>query len=117
NQRLYQEAVTVYAQQKQLDGEPAAEVEAIRDSFAKGSWQEFLQHRISVLEAREQTVPEEIASFYARLSDARRAIAWLERAFAGRSPRLTQLKVDARYDQLRAETGFTDLLRRVGLAA
>jgi serine/threonine-protein kinase len=117
NQRLYQEAVTVYAQQKHLDGEPAAEVEAIRDSYAKGSWQEFLRHRISVLEAQQQTVPEEIASFYARLGDPHQAIAWLERAYAGRSPRLTQLKVDARYDELRTEPGFTDLLRRVGLAA
>ena len=117
NQKLYREAVAVYARQKHLDGEPAAEVEAIRDSYAKGSWQDFLRHRISVLEAHEQTVPEEIASFYARLGDLHQAIAWLERSYAGRSARLTHLKVDARYDNLRAEPGFKDLLRRVGLEA
>ena len=115
NQQLYKEAVTVYARQKRLDGEPAAEAEAIRDSYTKGSWQDFLRHRISVLEAHQQTVPEEIASFYARLGESNQALAWLERSYAGRSPRLTQLKVDARYDNLRAEPGFKDLLRRVGL--
>ena len=117
NQKLYKEAVTVYARQKRLDGEPTAAVEAIRDSYAQGSWQDFLRHRISTLEAHQQTIPEEIASFYARLGELNQALAWLERSYAGRSPRLTQLKVDARYDNLRAEPGFKDLLRRVGLEA
>ncbi len=117
NQKLYKEAVTVYARQKRLDGEPTAAVEAIRDSYAQGSWQDFLRHRISTLEAHQQTIPEEIASFYARLGELHQALAWLERSYAGRSPRLTQLKVDARYDNLRAEPGFKDLLRRVGLEA
>jgi adenylate cyclase len=117
NQQLYKEAVTVYARQKQLDGEPAEEVAAITDSYANGSWQDFLRHRISVLEAQAQTVPEEIASFYARLGELNQALAWLERSYAGRSPRLTQLKVDARYDNLRTEPGFKDLLHRVGLEA
>ncbi len=117
NQQLYKEAVTVYARQKRLDGESAAAAEAIRESYARDSWQGFLRHRISALDAHQQTVPEEIASFYARLGELNQALTWLERSYAGRSPRLTQLKVDARYDNLRAEPGFKDLLRRVGLEA
>jgi serine/threonine-protein kinase len=117
NQKLYKEAVSVYARQKRLDGESVAEVEAIRDSYAGDSWEGFLRQRITVLEAKAQTVPEEIASFYARLGDLQQAIVWLERAYGGRSARLTHLKVDARYDNLRAEPGFKSLLQRVGLGA
>jgi serine/threonine-protein kinase len=117
NQKLYKEAVAVYVRQKQLDGESAAQLEAIKESYAKGSWQGFLQHRISVLEAHQQIVPEELASFYARLGDPNQAMTWLERSYASRSPRLTHLKVDARYDNLRADPRFKDLLHRVGLAA
>ena len=116
NKGLYQEAVAVYARQKQLDGEPAA-VDAFKDAVAKDSWPGFLQHRIHSLEAQEQPECDEIASFYARVGDLDRAFAWLEKSYASRSARLTHLKVDARYDNLRADARFADMLRRVGLGS
>jgi adenylate cyclase len=115
NQALYEEAVAVYARQKRLDGEPAAAVDAFKNAFAKDSWPGFLRHRIKSLEAEKHPVPEEVASFYARLGDLDHAFAWLEKSYASRSARLTLLKVDARYDNLRADPRFADLLRRVGL--
>jgi TolB-like protein len=117
NKGLYPEAVAVYARQKQLDGEPATEVDAFKDVVAKDSWPGFLRHRIRSLEAQEQPDCDEIASFYARIGDLDRAFAWLEKSYAGRSARLTHLKVDARYDNLRADPRFADMLRRVGLGS
>jgi adenylate cyclase len=117
NKGLYQEAVAAYARQKQLDGEPVAEVDAFKEVFAKDSWPGFLQLRTRALEAQGQPDPDEIASFYARAGDLDRAIAWLEKSYAGRSARLTHLKVDARYDNLRADPRFADMLRRVGLGS
>ena len=117
NQGLYQEAVAVYARQKQLDGEPATEVDAFKDVVAKDSWPGFLRHRLRSLEAQEQPDCDEIASFYARVGDLDRAFAWLEKSYASRSARLTHLKVDARYDNLRADARFADMLRRVGLGS
>jgi adenylate cyclase len=117
NKGLYQEAVAVYARQKQLDGEPATEVDAFKDVVAKDSWPGFLLHRIRSLEAQEQPDCDEITSFYARAGDLDRAFAWLEKSYASRSARLTHLKVDARYDNLRADPRFADMLRRVGLGS
>ena len=115
NTESYKEAVAVYARQKRLDGDSATEVDAFKNAFAKDSWRGFLQQRVDSVEAQRHPVPEEIASFYARLGDLDRAFAWLEKSYAGRSARLTRLKVDARYDNLRADPRFTDLLRRIGL--
>lgn len=118
NRGNYPDAVAAYVRQKMLDGEPAAEVSALQDAFASDSWPGFLRARIRSLEARGQgtrAVADELASLYARLGERDRALAWLERSYADRSARLTHLKVDARYDNLRADPGFADLLRRVGL--
>src|SRR6202035_6190030 len=106
-----------YARQKQLDGEPATEVDAFKDVFARDSWQGFLQLRIRSLEAQGQPDPDEITSFYARAGDLDRAFAWLEKSYAGRSARLTNLNVDGRYDHLRTDPRFADMLRRVGLGS
>jgi adenylate cyclase len=115
NQGLYAQAVAAYAQQKQLDGERAADVDALREAFARDSWNGFLRHRIRSLEADKQPNADEIACLCARAGEAERAFEWLEKSYAGRNPRLSHLKVDARYDNLRADPRFAQLLRRVRL--
>ena len=115
NQQMYQEAVDAYALQKHLDGETAEHVEAIKDVYATGSWPGFLRHRIAALESQPQPIPEEVASFHARLGNIDKAMTWLEKSYTRRSPRLALLKVDPRYDNLRSDPRFADLLKRVGL--
>ena len=117
NSGLHQEAVAAYARQRQLDGEPATEVAAFKEAFARESWPGFLRLRIRTLEAQGQPDCDEIASLYARVGDLDSAFVWLEKSYAGRSARLTHLKVDARYDNLRADPRFADMLRRVGLGS
>jgi adenylate cyclase len=117
NKGLYQEAVAAYARQKQLDGLPAAEVDAFTDAFASGSWPGFLQHRIRSFAAQRQPDADEAASFCARAGELDRAFDWLAQSYGSKSPRLTHLKVDARYDNLRADPRFADLLRGVGLGS
>ena len=71
------------------------------------------------LEREEQVRPTPLQALLpaARMGDLDRAFAWLEKSYAGRSARLTHLKVDARYDNLRADPRFADMLRRVGLGS
>jgi TolB-like protein/Tfp pilus assembly protein PilF len=115
NKAIHQEAVEVYARQKQLDGEPAAEIDSMKEAFAKESWDGFLRHRISFLETRPHPVAEEIAAFCARVGENDKAFAWLEKSYEARSARLTHLKVDARYDNLRSDPRFARLLHAIGL--
>ena len=100
---------------ERLDGEAPAEVEAIKDAYAAGSWEGFLRHRVTAMEAQPQPVPEEVASCYARLGAVDQALPWLHKAYANLNAHLTLLKVDPRHDNLRGDARFTELLQRVGL--
>ena len=50
---------------------------------------------------------------YAQLGDNGQAIAWLEKAYQERDSGLVYLKMDPRYDPLRSDPRFQDLLRRL----
>jgi TolB-like protein/Tfp pilus assembly protein PilF len=58
---------------------------------------------------------DQLAQVYAALGDNERAFGLLQKAYEQRSPGLIWLKVDPRYDGLRADARFDDLLRRIGL--
>ncbi len=55
------------------------------------------------------------AAIYTALGEKDKAFAWLEKAFENRAFGLADLKVDPRFDPLRGDPRFDDLLRRMGL--
>jgi adenylate cyclase len=57
----------------------------------------------------------QIAAIYAGLGEKDEVFAWLEKAFAERSDGLVNLNAEQRFDNLRSDPRFTDLVRRVGL--
>ena len=67
------------------------------------------------LSKRRYVSPFETAVIYTGLGDKDRALEWLEKAYEDRSFGLTRLKVDPRFDPLRADPRFAGLLRRMGL--
>ena len=58
--------------------------------------------------------PYDRATVYAGLGEKDQAIAWLEKAYQERSDGLVFLKVEPKFDGLRSDPRFADLLRRVG---
>jgi DNA-binding winged helix-turn-helix (wHTH) protein/TolB-like protein/Tfp pilus assembly protein PilF len=75
----------------------------------------------SVLEALLKSSAERyvsayhIALVYNGLGKSDEALAWLERAYAQRDQGMVFLKVDPKWNDLRSDPRFQDLLRRVGL--
>jgi TolB-like protein/Tfp pilus assembly protein PilF len=65
--------------------------------------------------ARQNYVPPyNFATVYLGMEDAGKSMEWLERGFAERDVRMVFLGVDPKWDVLRPEQRFRDLLRRVG---
>lgn len=56
-----------------------------------------------------------IALVYAGLGDKEQAFAWLDRADKERDGILARIKVDSRFDSLRSDPRFTELVKRMGL--
>ena len=72
-------------------------------------------HQLQDLSQRRYISPHEMAMIYAGLGEKDQAFAWLEKAYADRVWRLPYLKVEPRFDNLRSDPRFADLVRRVGL--
>ena len=79
-----------------------AEARALLDELKQMSLQEYVP-------------AESIALVYVGLGEKDQAFAWLEKAYGERSFGVAWLKVEPRWDSLRSDPRFADLLRRVGL--
>ncbi len=80
----------------------------------KGEARKILNRLLSAA----KTVPiaaHHFALIYVGLGEKSEAFAWLERAFEEHSPMMAWLEVDPRFDGLRQEPRFQNLIRRVGL--
>jgi hypothetical protein len=65
---------------------------------------------------RQYVSPWGLASIYARLGETGFALEWLERAYDEHDSTLVWLKVHPRFDALRAEPHFIEILKKMGLA-
>jgi len=72
-------------------------------------------NRLLALARQAPVPPGYIAMVYAALGDRKNALSWLEKAFQQHSSLITWLKTDPRFDSLREEPQFQDLMRRAGL--
>ena len=67
--------------------------------------------------AREENISGyQLALVHIGLGETEEALGALQRAYQERSTLLTYLKMDPRFDPLRNDPGFRDLLKRIGLA-
>ena len=56
-----------------------------------------------------------IAILYGALGELNEAFAWLEKAYKERDPQLTYLKAGRRFEPLRHDPRFQQLVHRIGL--
>jgi len=72
-------------------------------------------HELESLSEREYVPADRIALIYAALGENDEAFKWLERAFQEHAFNVAWLKVEPRWDTLRSDQRFIDLMRKVGL--
>jgi serine/threonine-protein kinase len=113
-----QQAFEEYQQWAKLGGMSQSQTAALEAAYKtrgmKGYWQKRLDIEIED-EKRGDVWTYVMASLYARVSDKKQALLWLERGYQARDDRFSFLKVDPVFDPLRADPKFIDLIRRIGL--
>jgi eukaryotic-like serine/threonine-protein kinase len=72
-----------------------------------------LENLLNLSEARYVS-PYNVAMIYAGLDQRDQALAWLERGYREREPRMVFLESEPKWNSLRGDPRFQDLLRRIG---
>ena len=88
---------------------------AVAASGGKGYWRLDLQFALED-EQRRYIHPAIIAGLYAQAAEKDKAFEWLDKAYREHDDYLVHLKVESRFDPLRSDPRFQELLRRIGLA-
>jgi TolB-like protein/Flp pilus assembly protein TadD len=117
---MYAQAIEEVSKALQLSSESTMAISVMGHVFASaGRRQEALDLLERLKErAKKQYVPSYwIALIYLGLGDVNQAFTWLERAYSERSSWLAWIKVEPRFDPLRADPRFESLLKRMGLAS
>jgi TolB-like protein/Flp pilus assembly protein TadD len=115
---MLEEAATEFQKAIELSGSNAVYVAALGHACAIGANKKAALEIRARLEEQLKTKyvsPYWMATLQAGLGEIDLAFQWLEKAYEERSGGLIWLAVDPRMDNLRADSRFAALLRRVGL--
>jgi serine/threonine-protein kinase len=113
---MHEEAINAY--QKALDlGLSTANTKIyLATEYARSGKKDQAQKILNELQANKQYVsPADLAVLYDALGEREKAFASLDTAYKNRDLQLQFVGTDPRFDSLRSDTRFKDLVRRVGL--
>lgn len=118
-QGKFSEAFAELQQARRLN-DSAQPLAALGHAYAAAGQRAEAQQTLGELQTLAQhkyVSPYDVATVYATLGEKEQALDWLEKAYADRCGWLAWwLKVDPKFDSLRGDPRFVELLRRVGLA-
>jgi serine/threonine protein kinase/Flp pilus assembly protein TadD len=118
-QGKYEEASIEYKQMISLAGRTSQALGELGHVYAvSGKRAEALKllDEMKEMSARQYVSPLDFVFIYTGLGDKEQAFIYLEKAYQERSTWLMWIKVDPRFDALRSDPRFADLLRRMNLA-
>ena len=116
--KMYPEAIAEFNQAVKLSGgnsEPLAlngYVSVLSGDAAKGR---AVLKELKSLERQRYVPPSNLALLSYVLGEKDEAFSWLEKAYQDRDIRLCRLKVDSKWDSMRSEPRFVEILKRLGL--
>jgi TolB-like protein/DNA-binding winged helix-turn-helix (wHTH) protein/Tfp pilus assembly protein PilF len=113
---MYAEAVAEHSKDYRLNGESSQTIATLEEAFRTGGIKAYWRTRIAQIKAKGGYVePVVLADLYTLLGDKDNAFAQIEKAYQARSPFLVGIKSSFRFDVLRSDPRYDDLVRRVGL--
>lgn len=113
-----QEAIVALEKNSRISDSPAADSLDLAYGYAvAGQRQDSLKLLHQVMAEPNKTYMPAlwVARVYTALGEKEEALTWLRKAYDERSPQLPFLNVDPRWDTLRSDPRFQDLLRRMKL--
>ena len=116
--KMYAEAIADMNTARAVVGDDPGVMEELASAYALSGQKAEARKLLDALKersAREYVDPGLIALIYASLGEKDQAFGWLEKAYQERSSWMTWLKVEPKFDPLRADARFADLMRRVGI--
>jgi tetratricopeptide (TPR) repeat protein len=114
----YADAVADFTKANDLSGGSQQAASMLGFALARAGDTGQAQALLDSLLARaehEYIPPTSIATIYCGLGDRKQALDWLERGLGARDVRMTFLKVDHRWDQLRADSRFVSIAEKMRL--
>ncbi|MFN0111142.1 MAG: protein kinase domain-containing protein [Blastocatellia bacterium] len=112
------QAITTFQKAVKLDPSNLVALAYLGHAFARaGKKTEALKtlDELKQISATKHVRPHTVAEIYAALGNHDEAVTWLEKAFEEKSSFLTLIKAEPKFDPLRSEPKFQDLMRRIGL--
>ena len=116
--RRYDEAIAELRRAVELSGSGAGQMASLGYAYAvAGRRAEALGivEKLTERSRHQYVPPATVAIVFSGLGDRDQALTWLEKANEERDPWVTGLKAEPRFDSLRSDPRFQDLMRRVGL--
>ena len=114
----YPEAITALTKARNFSGANSETVSLMGYAYARAGDRVQANAVLDELKSRSTqryVPPHSIAVIYHGLGDKEQTFQWLEKAYEERDVRLTFLRTDPKWDSLRSDARFEDLVRRVGL--
>jgi Flp pilus assembly protein TadD len=117
-QGRYAEAIAVLTKARELSGGSTEPVTQLGYALAKSGNRERAQAILAELNsiAAENYVPAySFAMIYNGLGEKEEALNYLEKSFGEREVQISFIKVDTRWDELRSEPRFAEIIKRMNL--
>jgi len=113
----FTEAITEFETANELSHSPAllGELGYIYGAAGKSTEARRVLAELNELSKRRYVPAYAIAVVYLGLGDREKTLTWLEKAADDHSEDFASLKTDPKFDALRSDARFADLVRRIGL--
>jgi serine/threonine-protein kinase len=113
--KMYPEAIAAHQESLRLGGNLLSNKRSLAVIYAQLGEREKAQALFTEVQNMKIVPPSDMAAVYAAFGERDKAFAFLEEAYATHDLQLQLLGVEPKYDSLRADPRFGNLMRRLGL--